>query len=130
MIVIDSSALVEAFTSAKPIEALMDCIGEAGSWHAPHLLDAEFTHAVRGVLLGGKIAEQTAEEARELYVSVRIVRYEMFGYLDRVWDLRHNFAAYDATYVALAEALDAPLVTCDDKLVSDRHNAEVLLFKR
>jgi predicted nucleic acid-binding protein len=72
----------------------------------------------------------TWRRRRNDYFSLTIARYELQGLADRVWQLRHNHTTYDACYLALAEALDAPLYTCDRKLHTDGHNAEVLVLPR
>ena len=67
--------------------------------------------------------------ARMDFGDLAIVRYPHEPLNDRVWELRHNLTAYDATFIALAEALDAPLVTCDGRLAAARgHRARVELF--
>ncbi|MEO3796543.1 type II toxin-antitoxin system VapC family toxin [Nonomuraea sp. B10E15] len=71
-----------------------------------------------------------AEQARADYLALSISRYETRGISDRVWELRHNYTAYDASCLALAEAFEAPLLTCDGKLVGSGHNADVQVFPR
>lgn len=62
------------------------------------------------------------------YWSFAIERHEFEPLRERVWQLRHQFTSFDATYLALAEALDAPLVTCDRRLATKGHRAEVRVF--
>jgi predicted nucleic acid-binding protein len=100
------------------------------SVHAPHLLDVEVLSVLRGLTLAGKLKPKAADQARNDYFSLTIARYELQGLADRVWELRQNHTTHDACYLALAEALDAPLYTCDRKLDTDGHNAEVLLLPR
>lgn len=64
----------------------------------------------------GRIDNARSREAVEDLLALPIVRYPTLQLLERAWSLRHNFTAYDAMYVALAEALDAPLVTADGRL--------------
>jgi predicted nucleic acid-binding protein len=74
----------------------------------------------------GAIAPACGMEVLEDLRDISLVRYPHDMLLDRIWQLRHNFTAYDAAYVALAEELDAPLITCDRKLASPgRHHARV-----
>jgi predicted nucleic acid-binding protein len=86
------------------------------SLHAPYLFDVEVLHALRGLTLGGLISESRSRHALEALSDVRVTRYPHGPLVARIWDLRNNLTAYDAAYVALAEALDAPLVTTDGRL--------------
>ena len=92
----------------------MEAPGE--SVHAPHLLDVEILHALRGLLLRGDVSRARSEEIRADFDSLRWSRYAHVASLDRIWELKDNLSAYDAAYVALAETLNAPLVTTDARL--------------
>ncbi|MEV0144839.1 MULTISPECIES: type II toxin-antitoxin system VapC family toxin [unclassified Nonomuraea] len=126
MIVIDSSAMVEALTGREADGELLDAL--QGSVHAPHLLDVEVLSTLRGLLLSGKLRAEPADEARADYLALRITRYETRGIAERIWGLRGNYTAYDASYLALAEALEAPLYTCDRKLSGGGHGVDVRVF--
>jgi len=126
MIVIDTSAMIEALVGGEADDELLDAL-QAGV-HAPHLLDVEVLSVLRGLALSRKVPPDAADQARADYFALTIARYEVHGLADRVWELRRNYTIYDACYLALAEALDAPLYTCDHKLASDCHRAEVLAF--
>jgi predicted nucleic acid-binding protein len=128
VIVIDASAMVEALVGRNADHELLGAL--QSSVHAPHLLDAEVLSVLRGLTLSGKLAGDAAEQARADYFALTIARYELHGLADRVWDLRHNFTTYDACYLALAAALNAPLHTCDHKLATGGHTARVLAFPR
>ncbi|GAA2394436.1 type II toxin-antitoxin system VapC family toxin [Nonomuraea africana] len=128
MIVIGASAMVAALTGREADVELLDAL--QGSIHAPHLLDVEVLSTLRGLALGGKLSQASAEQARIDYLALNISRYEIKGLAERVWELRHNYTAYDACYLALAEALEAPLITCDGKLVGSAHDADVRVFPR
>ncbi|GAA3246170.1 type II toxin-antitoxin system VapC family toxin [Nonomuraea helvata] len=128
MIIIDSSAMVEALTGREADVELLDAL--QASVHAPHLLDVEVLSTLRGLVLGGKLAASAAEQARADYLALKISRYEIKGIAERIWELRHNYTAYDAACLALAEALEAPLYTCDGKLNGGGHDAEVQVFPR
>ena len=94
--------------------------------HAPHLLDVEVTQVLRRHAAQGAIAASRAEEALQDLLDLRLRRYPHRFFLRRVWELRDNLTAYDALYVALAEALDATLLTCDGKLaLAPGHHARV-----
>lgn len=84
--------------------------------HAPDVVDAEILHALRGLVLGGKIRADRAEQARDLFRRLPIRRYPVRLIADRVWALRDNLTVFDACFVALAEVLSLPLVTADRKL--------------
>lgn len=87
-----------------------------GDAHAPTLVDVEVTQTLRGLLRGAKIDRETAEVARAELGLLTVHRYPDAGLLGRCWELRDVCTVYDGLYVALAEALDAPLVTRDAPL--------------
>ena len=128
MIVIDASAMIEALVGREADNELLDTL--QASVHAPHLLDVEVLSVLRGLTLSRKLAPDAADQARADYFALTLARYEVPGLADRVWELRRNYTTYDACYVALAEALDVPLYTCDHKLSHDGHDADVLVFPR
>jgi predicted nucleic acid-binding protein len=128
MIVIDASAMVEALVGRDAGDELFDALQT--DVHAPHLLDVEVLSVLRGLGLSGKLKSRAAEQARTDYFAFTIVRYELHGLADRIWELRHSYTTYDACYLALAEAMGAPLYTCDHKLANDGHSAEVRVFPR
>ena len=126
MIVVDASAVVEALVGREVDPTLLDAM--AGDLAAPHLLDVEVLSALRGMVLGGALALADAEEARRLYADLTITRYEAALLSDRVWALRNRYTSYDATYLALAEGLGVPVVTCDKKLDAGGHHATILVY--
>jgi predicted nucleic acid-binding protein len=128
MIVVDASAMVEALVGRQADDELLDAL--RADVHAPHLLDVEVMYVLRGLSLGGKLTTWAAEQARGDYFMFTLARYEMQPLADRVWALRGNHTTYDACYLTLAEALSAPLYTCDRKLVGDGHAARVRVFPR
>lgn len=115
--------MVEALVGRDASSHLLGSL--AGDLAAPHLLDVEVLSVLRGLTLGRKLDLAEAEAARALYFEFEISRYEAAPLAERVWQLRHQFTVYDATYVALAEALDVPLHTCDAKLGTAGHSAHV-----
>lgn len=123
MIVIDASAMVEALVGNGGDEALIRAL--SGDVHAPHLLDVEVLSVLQGLSLGGKLTQADAGLARTDYFAFSINRHQTEPLAERIWNLRHQFTSYDASYIALAEALGAPLWTCDAKLSTDGHRAEV-----
>ena len=123
MIVVDASAMVEALVGRAPDEELLSAL--SGDVDAPHLLDVEVLSVLRGLLRGGKLDASVAEQARLDHFAFTITRHETAPLSERIWQLRHQFTSYDASYLALAEALQAPLYTCDAKLATRGHNAKV-----
>lgn len=110
--VFDSSALVPLVTDRPDQRAVVEAaIGV--EIVVPHIADAEVLHALRGLWLGGSIDQQFLLEATVEYEAMPIPRFGMQGLHQRVLQLRQNLTAYDATYVALAEALQLELVTYD-----------------
>lgn len=97
--------------------------------HAPDVIDMEFVHALRGLVIGGKISGERAEHARALFVDTPTLRFPSRHLADRVWSPRHHVGAYDACFLALADVLDAPLITCDQKQAQAAgHGAWVEVF--
>lgn len=128
MIVVDASAMVEALIGREADDELLDALTDGVS--APHLLDVEVLSVLRGLLRGGKLDPAAAEQARREHFLFAIDRFEVAPLSDRIWQLRHQYTSYDAAYLALAEALEAPLLTCDGKLDSGGHDARVHVLHR
>lgn len=126
MIVIDASAVVEALVGADVSSELLDAM--TGDVEAPHLLDIEVMSALRGLSLCGRINEPTAQRAWQDFQDLTIHRHEFAMLSARIWALRAQFTTYDATYLALAEALDAPLYTCDAKLATNGNSANIIVI--
>jgi predicted nucleic acid-binding protein len=119
MMVVDASALAEVVLGFSAAAALSSRLFEVGqSLHAPHLLDIEVTHVIRRYAALGDIDDDHGRQAIDNLVDFPIRRYPHGALLSRVWELRGNISAYDAVYVALAEALDAPLLTRDQRLAT------------
>jgi predicted nucleic acid-binding protein len=117
MIVADASALFQVLdrgSEAAKIEARL--FARAEPICAPHLIDAEIAHVLRKHVLAKKISETRAQAALQDYLDLRLVRFSHTPLLPRVFALRDTMTAYDALYVALAESLDAALVTRDARL--------------
>src|SRR5262245_42309368 len=116
MIVVDASAMTELLLqtdTGRRVESRLFRDEEA--LHAPHLLDVEVAQALRRVVRTGVPAAR-AQDAIDDLAAFHLLRHPHRELIARVFDLRDNLTAYDAVYVALAEALDAALVTCDAKL--------------
>jgi predicted nucleic acid-binding protein len=121
MIVLDASALTDfllARTAAlDAVQAAME--SEEETLHAPELIEPETMSALRKLVVTGELTEHRASEAVADLAVVRLVRYPHAPLRERVWELRHSLTPYDASYLALAEALgDARLVTADGGLAA------------
>jgi predicted nucleic acid-binding protein len=129
VIVIDASALLESLLQT-PAAAVVDerLLGEGLPLHAPHLIDLEVTQALRRYAATGRVEAARCEDALDDLQDFSLRRYQHDVLLPRVWELRHNLTTYDAAYVALAEALDATLLTRDRRLAAaSGHRARVEL---
>lgn len=129
MIVVDASAIVE-FVARQPVDRDLArrILGES-ELHAPHLLDVEVTQALRGLVNRREVSSDRASDARVDAADLRVVRYPHLPLLGRAWELRNSLSTYDGVYVALAELLHAPLVTCDARLAqASGHDAVIELF--
>jgi predicted nucleic acid-binding protein len=82
----------------------------------PHLADAEVAHTLRAQVLRGVVDASSAGRALDVWARLGLERVEVSGLLDRIWQLRENLSAYDATYVAVAEAFEVALMTADGRL--------------
>lgn len=126
MIVVDSAALVDALSAIDGSDQLRAELARH-DLHAPTLIDFEVVSAVRGLTLGGDLTVARAEDLLIDFDDMQIERWPAHHALRRrAFQLRHNLSAYDAAYVALAEALDCPLVTRDSRLArSSGHGARI-----
>lgn len=112
MIVLDASAAVLALLNDGSARRLLASTDVA----VPHLADVEVAHALRGQVRRGGIVAGDAERALGVWTRLGVRRFPVSGLLTRIWALRENLSAYDASYVALAEALRCELVTADGRL--------------
>ncbi|MPZ89476.1 MAG: PIN domain-containing protein [Nitriliruptorales bacterium] len=127
--VVDASVVVRLLLARKSDGLLRQRVVGAGRrLHAPAHLDTEVLSAISGLLKGGKIAEERARRMVSQYSALRIAPHKVAPFGNRVLSLRHNFTVHDAAYVALAEALEQPLLTCDAKFArapESIHRAEI-----
>lgn len=116
-IVVDASALVE-FLLRTPRGAALEAflLDPNADLHVPALCDVEVAAVLRRALLGRRLSLDRALDALEDYLDFPLTRHGHTYLLNRVLGMRRNFSAYDASYVALAEGLEAPLLTADDRL--------------
>jgi predicted nucleic acid-binding protein len=119
VIVIDASAILEALLQTPVAAAFEERLFEEGATlHAPHLIDLEATQVLRRYAAIRLIESARCREALDALRDFPLRRYSHDLLLPRVWELRHNLTAYDAAYVALAEALGATLLTRDRRLAA------------
>ncbi len=120
MTVVDASIVVRLLQNRTGDAALRERFRRQREIHAPTLIDAEVTSAIRGLLMTSKpaitITAERAEQMLDDFAALPMVRYPMQPFQHRVLTLRDNFSAYDAFYVALAVSLGMPLLTGDQKL--------------
>ena len=129
MIVVDASALLEALLRTSAAKVVEDRLfAPDQTLHAPHLIDVEVAQVIRRYAANGEIDGERGRMTLIDLADLPLRRYPHDLLLPRIWDLRHNLTAYDAAYVALAEALDAPLLTRDRRLAAAAsHFAQVEL---
>ena len=129
MIVIDASAFIELLLGTASGDNIARRLsGPANDRCAPHLLDVEVAQVLRRFERRGALTAERCREALRDLSDFPLRRYPHPALLPRIWELRKNLTAYDATYIALAEALDAPLVTCDRRLTNaPGHTARIEL---
>ncbi|MGH8287211.1 MAG: type II toxin-antitoxin system VapC family toxin [Steroidobacteraceae bacterium] len=127
MIVIDASAILDLLLGTDRAERIgARALASHERLHAPHLLDIEIAQALRRLVQLKDITPGRAEQALDDFAGFVLQRYPHRELLPRIWQLRESLTAYDGAYIALAEALDAPLLTCDAKLArSHGHRAKI-----
>jgi predicted nucleic acid-binding protein len=119
VIVVDASAVIEVLLNTPSgIQIAERFFDPAETLHAPHLLDVEVAQVLRRYTRTGELDTARGLQALEDLVDFPLTRYPHDLFLLRIWELRHNVTAYDAAYIALAEALGAPLLTRDAALAS------------
>ena len=119
MIVLDASAAIDWLLQTAAGQRIETRIyARAESLHAPHLLDLEVVQVLRRLVREAAVSAQRADQALRDLLDLRVSRYPHFVFLPEVWQLRHNLSAYDAVYVALAQKIDATLITRDARLAS------------
>jgi predicted nucleic acid-binding protein len=130
MIVLDASAAVDWLLQTPAGQRIEKRIySSSESLHAPHLLDLEVAQVLRLLVRDGSVSTQRAAGAIQDLIDLRVSRYPQFVLLLRIWQLRHDFSAYDAAYIVLAERLGATLITRDARLAAaPGHAARVELF--
>jgi len=119
VIVADASAILEILLGTPQGAVIESRVFRRGETiHTPALLDVEVAQVLRRYVSRGEVAQGRARAALDLLLGFPMERYTHEPLLSRIWELRANLTAYDAAYVALAEGLRAPLVTCDVRLAN------------
>jgi predicted nucleic acid-binding protein len=127
-VVVDAAAIVDLLMVNQPKAGWVEAeLAKSQTLDAPHLLDMEVISGFRKAVLRGNITLERARLALDNLAESPIRRYPVTDLLERILDLSDTLTAYDASYVALAEALDAPLITTDERLArSTGHMAQIL----
>ncbi len=130
MIVLDASVVVELLTNGTRADSIrIELAGRDESFIVPHLIDIEALSAIRRLVAGQRIDPYRSRQFLAELAALPAERYSHAPLIGRIWELRHNFTAYDAAYIALAGATNSILYTCDEKL-GKGHRARVVLFTR
>jgi len=112
VIVVDASAAISALLNAGAAREVLS----TEQLHAPHLIDSEVANGLRRRVAAQQLGADAGWTALDAFRRLGMTRYPVLALLDRVWGLRDNLSAYDASYVALAELLACPLLTADARL--------------
>ncbi|MHB1709916.1 MAG: type II toxin-antitoxin system VapC family toxin [Acidimicrobiales bacterium] len=112
MIVVDASVALSALLNAGPARSAL----ANEQLHAPHLIDSEVASGLRRKVAAQRLDADAGWTALDTLRRLGMTRYPVFTLLDRVWELRDNLSAYDASYVALAELLGCTLLTADGRM--------------
>jgi predicted nucleic acid-binding protein len=116
MLIVDASTLFEVVASTPRAESIRAVLAADPDHAAPHLVDAEVMSVIQRQYRRGALDATAAGQAVDDLCSWPGERWPHAVFAPRVWELRNSVRSYDAYYVALAEVLDAQLVTCDDRL--------------
>ena len=118
--VLDTSAFVELLMNSEKGREVATLLADDGyTLSAPQLLVTEVAQVLRRRTRAGLVSPSRASAALAIFTRMDVRLYDHLPLTDRVWELRDNLSAYDATFVALAEALHEPLVTCDARLAKN-----------
>jgi len=125
--VLDASATIDWLLRTEVGQRIEERIyARDESLHAPYLLDLEVMQVLRRMVYRREIPDWRGDEAVVDFLRLRVMLYPHRTLLRRIWQMRHNFSAYDAAYVALAEQLGATLITLDTRLAAaSGHQASI-----
>lgn len=130
MIVVDASAMADLLLrTPRGMRVAERVLVSEETLHVPHLLDVEVAHALRRLTLQGQLTGERGRDALEDLSVLPLNRYSHTELISRVWGLRSSLTAYDAAYAALAEALEARIVTTDGRFSrAHGYDAEIELI--
>jgi predicted nucleic acid-binding protein len=130
MLVLDASIVLELILRTPKGALASKMILHAGEeLHAPHVIDIELTHTLRRMVREKELEADAAEKSLDDFLDITLTRHAHTEFLSTIWSLRNALSAYDAVYVALAESVAAPLLTCDGRLSrSHGHRADIRLI--
>jgi predicted nucleic acid-binding protein len=131
VIVVDASAMLE-FLLQTPLGTRVEArlFRDHDELHAPHLVDIEVLQGLRRLVRVGEVSPGRADEVIADLSDLDLHRHAHLHLLSRAWKLRENISAYDAVYVALAEAVEAAIITCDGPLAkSPGHRSRIELIE-
>jgi predicted nucleic acid-binding protein len=115
MAVLDTSAAIAGLVTGEN-QALLESIAVHHEFQSPYLIEVEYLHVLRRLAHRGDITPDTACRAIEEFIELPIIMYAQTPLFERMWQHRNQVSAYDAAYLALAESLEVPLITCDLRL--------------
>jgi predicted nucleic acid-binding protein len=129
VIVIDASAILEVLLRTTDARAALEWMqAPRQTLHAPHLIDIEVAQVLRRYATAGGVDAEGYRRALLHFGDLPVIRYPHTQLLARIWELRSQVSARDAAYIALAEMIDAPLITHDRKLArASGHSARIEL---
>ncbi|MGI8723476.1 MAG: type II toxin-antitoxin system VapC family toxin [Geodermatophilaceae bacterium] len=115
-VVVDASVVVSSLIDGGKLGRWAENLLTVETLHAPHMLPAEVANVLRRALRRGVVDQTVVAQAWADLEDLGLVLYDFLPFRRRAWELRENVSSYDAWYIALAEALDAPLATLDRRL--------------
>jgi predicted nucleic acid-binding protein len=130
VIVVDASALLDALLASTRAATVLDSIAASDETvHAPHLIDLEVVSGLRRLARTRQLGHEDAEQCLTTLRRIRLHRHAHEPLVPRIWELRPAVSAYDAAYLALAEALECPLLTSDARLArTSGHSVDIRLL--
>lgn len=128
MLVVDASAAYDALVGRDPLDEITVRLAQGAELVAPYLIDIEVVNALRKSVLAGRLTADRASDARDDLLNLSLDRFPHEPFIDRIWELRDQLSAYDAAYLALAEAIGIPLITCDAALASVARDSVTVEF--
>jgi predicted nucleic acid-binding protein len=117
-LVVDAGAIVDVLAGAPNARPIAAALAPFSEIDVPEHFHVEAISALRGMLLRGDIAADHAERALQLLPELRVVRHPVEPLTRSIWSMRESLTAYDAAYLAVAQNIDAQLLTTDRGLAA------------